>query len=54
MSGTLNWSDGDAAAKTFTVAPIDDVGFEGNEIFSLFFSMRLSRLPDLILPIGTS
>jgi hypothetical protein len=34
-SGTLNWSDGDASDKTFTVNIIDDTIFEGDESFSL-------------------
>jgi hypothetical protein len=37
-SGTLNWSDGDAANKTFTVAILDDGTYEGNETFAVNLS----------------
>ncbi len=37
-SGTLNWADGDSAAKTFTVAAIDDALAEGNESINLTLS----------------
>jgi len=37
-SGTLNWPDGDSAAKTFTVAAIDDALAEGNESINLTLS----------------
>jgi hypothetical protein len=32
-SGTLSWSDGDSAAKTFAVTIASDAGVEGNETF---------------------
>jgi len=34
-TGTLNWNDGDASAKTFTVTIIDDDTVEGNETLDL-------------------
>lgn len=34
-SGTLTWTAGDAASKTFTVAVTDDATFEGNESVQL-------------------
>lgn len=34
-SGTLNWADGDTAAKTFTVSISDDAVYEGSETVSL-------------------
>jgi Calx-beta domain len=37
-SGDLNWADGDAADKTFTVAIVDDTFSEGNEAFNLTLS----------------
>ena len=37
-SGTLNWSNGDSAAKTFTVPIVNDGVFEGNEIFTVALS----------------
>jgi Leucine-rich repeat (LRR) protein len=35
VSGTLNWSDGDASDKTFTVDINDDTDVEGDETFNL-------------------
>ncbi len=37
-SGTLNWEDGDAASKTFTVPISDDAVTEGNETFTVNLS----------------
>lgn len=37
-SGTLNWSDGDAADKTFTVAIINDLTVESSETVNLTLS----------------
>jgi hypothetical protein len=37
-SGTLNWASGDAAAKTFTVAILNDTATEGDETFSVALS----------------
>ncbi len=37
-SGTLNWADGDAAAKTFTIAIVDDNTVESTESFSVTLS----------------
>jgi hypothetical protein len=37
-SGTLNWADGDAASKTFTVTILDDAVYEGNETFAVNLS----------------
>ena len=37
-SGTLNWADGDAASKTFTVTIIDDAVYEGSETFAVNLS----------------
>jgi hypothetical protein len=37
-SGTLNWSDGDAANKTFTVTILDNVVCEGNKTFAVNLS----------------
>ena len=37
-SGTLNWSDGDSAARTFTVPIVNDSTFEGDETFSVTLS----------------
>ena len=37
-TGTLNWADGDTAAKTFTIAAIDDALAEGNEAINLTLS----------------
>ena len=34
-SGTLNWADGDAAPKTFNVTILEDLIFEGNELFNV-------------------
>lgn len=36
--GTLNWTDGDTAAKTFNVPITDDTVFEGNEAVNLTLS----------------
>jgi len=38
VSGTLNWGDGDAANKTFTIAITDDTAFETNETVNLSLS----------------
>ena len=37
-SGTLNWSDGDSASKTFTVSITDDTAFDGDETFTVSLS----------------
>lgn len=37
-TGTLNWTDGDTADKTFTVAISDDTYYEGTEIVNLILS----------------
>ena len=37
-SGTLNWADGDSAAKTVTIAILDDGDFELDETFNLVLS----------------
>lgn len=37
-SGTLNWTNGDAANKTFNVAIADDSTYEGNETFTVTLS----------------
>ena len=37
-SGTLNFANGDAASKTFTVSVIDDTTYEGNETVTLTLS----------------
>ncbi|GEM_PF-5389579 len=37
-SGTLNWADGDAASKIFTVPITDDTTVEGNETVNLTLS----------------
>lgn len=37
-SGTLNWTNGDAANKTFNVPIIDDSTYEGNETFTVTLS----------------
>jgi len=37
-SGTLNWTNGDAANKTFNVPILDDSTFEGNETFTVTLS----------------
>ena len=37
-SGSLNWSDGDAGNKTFTVSITDDAAFEGDETFTVSLS----------------
>lgn len=37
-SGTLNWTSGDTAAKTFTVAILNDSTYEGNESFGVSLS----------------
>jgi len=37
-SGTLNWIDGETAAKTFTVAILDDSVFGGNKTFTVALS----------------
>lgn len=37
-AGTLNWADGDAAPKTFTVAITDDTLFEPDEVFTAMLS----------------
>ncbi|MBN2057232.1 MAG: IPT/TIG domain-containing protein [Candidatus Saganbacteria bacterium] len=37
-SGTLNWSDGDSANKTFNVTIADDATYEGNETVTLTLS----------------
>ena len=37
-SGTLNWTDGDSASKTFTVSITDDSSNEGNETINLTLS----------------
>lgn len=37
-SGTLNWADGDAADKTFTVTIIDDAAIESSETVNLTLS----------------
>ena len=37
-SGTLNWADGDSAAKTFTVAITDDAVYEPDETFTVTLS----------------
>jgi hypothetical protein len=37
-SGTLTWTDGDTADKTFTVAIVDDAAGEGQESFTLALS----------------
>ncbi len=38
VSGTLNWASGDTAAKTFTVAIIDDAVVESNETVNITLS----------------
>lgn len=38
VSSTLNWADGDAAAKTFTVTVNDDILVEGDETVNLTLS----------------
>ena len=38
VSQALNWAIADSAAKTFTVAILDDAIFEGNETFTLKFT----------------
>jgi len=38
VGGTLNWSHGDAADKTFNVPILDDIQFEGNETVGLELS----------------
>jgi len=48
-SGTLNWADGDTAAKTFTVPIINDTFTEGSETFTVTLS-GLTGIADL----GTS
>ena len=37
-SGTLNWADGDAAAKNFTIPIMDDVSLESNESINITLS----------------
>jgi C4-type Zn-finger protein len=41
-SGTLNWADGDAADKTFTIAITDDSLSEGNETFTISLTDPIS------------
>jgi hypothetical protein len=44
-SGTLNWLDGETAAKTFTVAILDDAVYGGSKTFTVALSNAVNAVP---------